>query len=244
MFFESSWPRSRVRCSLRPKPTKHCKNCIGKHIGAFARQDKNDQKSASERSRLRSSLRTRSKRVWGRLRTPFGSPWAANLPSKTANMAAKTANLAAKTAKVASQSRSERVLERPHNEADRPKPPKTDPTSIFEGSWVDFSWIFGRCWDDFRFIFVRLCSPSAVVRTHLQCVPRTALIAQDANNNCLPDSTDAPRVDAPRVSTACSHTACSHTIPPSFEIFQNISKCFEIFRNVSKYFEMFRNISK
>ena len=163
MYFGSSWPRSRVRCLLRPKATKHCKNCIGKHIGAFARQNKNDQKSASERSRLRSSLRTRSKRVWGRLRTPFGSPWAANLPSKTANMAAKTANLAAKTAKVASQSRSERVLERPQNDVDRLKRSKTAPTSILEGSWVDFSLIFARRWHDFRFIFVRLCSPGAVV---------------------------------------------------------------------------------
>ena len=160
--------------------------------------------------------------VWGRLQTPFGSPWAANLPSKTANMAAKTANLAAKTAKNASQSRSERVLERLHNDVDRLKPPKMDPTSIFEGSWVDFSSIFARCWYDFRFIFVRLCSPGAVVRTHLQRVLRTALIAQDANNNCLPDSTDAPRVDAPRVSTACGHTACSHSIPPSIEIFRLI----------------------
>ena len=149
--FASSWPRSRVRCLLRPKPTKHCKNCIETHIGAFARQDKNDQKSTSERSRLRSRLHTRSTRLWGRFRTRLGLPWAANLPSKTANMAAKTANLAAKTAKLASQSRSERVLERLRNDVDRLKPPKTDPTSIFEGSWVDFSWIFGRCWDDFRF---------------------------------------------------------------------------------------------
>ena len=149
----------------------------------------------------------RSKWAWGWLRPPFGSPWAANLPSKTANMAAKTANLAAKTAKNAPQSRSERVLERPQNDVDRLKRSKTAPTSILEGSWVDFSLIFVRRWHDFRFMFVRLWSLGAVVRTHLQCVPRTALIAQDANNNCLPDTTDAPRVDAPR-DLYCMRSNC------------------------------------
>ena len=167
----------------------------------------------------------RSKRARGRLQTAFGPSWAANLPSKTANMAAKTANLAAKTPQLAHQSRSERVLERPRNEADRLKPPKTAPTVIFEGSWVDFSLIFARRWHDFRFMFVRLWSPGAVVRTHLQCVPRTALIAQDANNNCLPDTTDAPRVDAPRVYTACVYTASCHTITPSIYIYIYIYIC-------------------
>ena len=98
----------------------------------------------------------RSKLGRGQLRALFGSSRAAILASKTANMAAKTANLAAKTAKDAPQGRSERVLERLHNDVDHLKPPKTDPTSIFEGSWVDFGSIFARCWHDFRFIFVRL----------------------------------------------------------------------------------------
>ena len=80
LYFGVSWPRSRVRCLLRPKATKHCKNCIGKHIGASARQNQNDQKSASERSRQGLTLRTcsvaasaRLKSVPGAVRTGFGT---------------------------------------------------------------------------------------------------------------------------------------------------------------------------
>ena len=82
-----------------------------------------------------------------------------------------------------------------------------------DGSDVDFRGFLGRFLLDFLSLLARFSfyfswtdSPGAVGSTHLQCVPRTALIAQTANNNCLPDNTDAPRVDAPRVYTACSHT--------------------------------------
>ena len=71
--FRFVWLRSCVRRVLRPKATKHRKKWYRTHIGAAARQAKNNQNSSSDRSCQGSTLRTRSVATSARHRSVSGS---------------------------------------------------------------------------------------------------------------------------------------------------------------------------